>query len=263
MPETPLVSCLMVTRPAPDRLARAELSVGDYLRQTFPARELVVVLDPRADRAAVQVLKARLASLARPDIRLVEPPDVSSLGMLRNASLTAARGDLLCIWDDDDRHHPERIARQAAALAESGAAGLCLQHIAHYFAQERRLYVTNWIKTDATGLPSSLLVRRDSGITYPETGPDADLGEDMVPLRQLQAAGGLALLADAPHLYVYVFHGGNSWGAAHHRRLATELGLSEGLLRRREAALRAGLAAFDFGPEPIRIQGHAGAAFAL
>jgi glycosyltransferase involved in cell wall biosynthesis len=260
---TPLVSCLMVTRPSPERFERFKLSLADYLRQTHAACELVIVLDPRADAPATAAARAQIGALAREDIRIVAPAAAASLGALRNVSVEAARGAILCVWDDDDRHHPERLAQQARALRAGEHEGLCLQHVAHYFAADRRLHVANWIKTPAGGLPSTLMCRRDASIAYPESGPSADLGEDIAPLEQLKGRSGFGLLTDAPHLYVYVYHGGNSWGEAHHRRLASELGLSQGLLRRREAELRAGLAAFDFGRGAITVEGRAGPAFVI
>jgi hypothetical protein len=45
--------------------------------------------------------------------------------------------------------------------------------------------------------------------------------------------------------------------------LADQLGLSQGLLRRREAALRDGLSVFDFGPGPVTVEGRNGPAFTL
>ena len=44
-----------------------------------------------------------------------------------------------------------------------------------------------------------------------------------------------------------------------HRRLST----SRLELRRREAELRAGLAAYDFGPGEVKVRGHNGVAFTL
>ena len=71
------------------------------------------------------------------------------------------------------------------------------------------------------------------------------------------------MLEGAPHLYIYVSHAENSWDQGHHRMLADRLGLSQGLLRRREAALRDGLSVFDFGPGPVTVEGRNGPAFTL
>ena len=45
--------------------------------------------------------------------------------------------------------------------------------------------------------------------------------------------------------------------------LASRLGLSKGLLLRREARLRESLRALDFGPGPVTVRGPNGVAFTL
>ncbi len=39
----------------------------------------------------------------------------STRSALRHASMDLATGDVLCQWDDDDLHHPQRVARQPGA----------------------------------------------------------------------------------------------------------------------------------------------------
>ena len=262
MPAQPLISCLMVTLPIPGRLEGLKRSLDCYVWQTHARRELVLVLNG-GEADAVAAIEAHVASLGRDDIRVVAPDGTLTLGALRNISVAAARGDAICQWDDDDLHHPERLERQLAALAESGAEGVCLQEVMQFFPAERTLYCTNWRGAEATAFPGALMAWTRAPIEYPESGEAARLGEDLEVVRQLQRRGGLGVLAGAPHLYVYVSHGGNSWNADHHRMLATSLGLSRGLLRRREAVLREGLSAFDFGPDPVTVQGVSGPAFTI
>jgi glycosyltransferase involved in cell wall biosynthesis len=252
----------MVTLPVAGRLAGLKRSLAGYLGQTHGRRELVVVVNGgEADAAAA--IEAHVASLGRDDIRIVAPAGTLSLGALRNISLDAARGEVVCQWDDDDLHHPERLARQLTALAGSGGEGVCLQEVMQFFPAERGLYCTNWRATEATAFPGTLMAWASAPIRYPETGAAARLGEDLEVARAMQRRGGFAVLAGAAHLYVYVSHGGNSWNAEHHRMLAASLGLSQGLLRRRETALRDGLAGFDFGPGPVTVRGAGGPAFVL
>jgi glycosyltransferase involved in cell wall biosynthesis len=260
--DRPLISCLMVTLPVPARLAAFRRSLADYRRQTWPNRELVIVLDQgRAeDRAAI---RAAVAASDRGDIRIVEPEGALTLGALRNVSMGAARGDIVCLWDDDDRYHPERLATQLGALRQSGRLASCLSEVMQYFPAHRRLYLTNWTATPLGIKPAALICRRTALIPYPETGPDARLGEDLVVLTELKQRDGIHGLAGLPHLYVYVSHGLNTCGDDHHQMIASELAVSQGLLRRREATLREGLAAFDFGPDEVAVEGRNGPAFTL
>lgn len=252
----------MVTLPVPARLPMLRRAIDAYLRQSHEERELVVVVDrgAQADRRAVAEL---VAAPGRADVRLHLAPAGLTLGALRNLSVACARGELLCQWDDDDLHHPDRIATQAAALAASGRDAAILADVLLYRERERTLRWTNWAPTPAGGHPATLLCHSRAAPRYPETGPAAARGEDLAALLPLAAAGALHRQAGAAHLYVYVTHGANTTDAAHHAMLAETLAISPGLLRRREAALRAGLAAFDLGPGPVRVEGAGGPAFSL
>jgi glycosyltransferase involved in cell wall biosynthesis len=258
MADEPLVSCLMVTLPVPERLPLLRASLADYCRQTYRRRELVIVMDPAGP--AGDAVTREIAALGRDDVRIELADGAPPLGALRNFSRQAAKGEVHCQWDDDDRHHPERIARQLAALTAAGAAGLCLEQVMHYTPADRTLTCLNWRGVDLGAFPGALMCRADAPIRYPD---DAQRDEDREVVQQLQRANAFATLADAPHLYVYVSHGANTWGAAHHRMLRERLSISTGLLKRREAALRDGLAAFDFGPERVTVAGPNGPAFEI
>ena len=258
----PLVSCLMVTQPVPQRLPYFRQTVADYLRQTWAPRELVVVLD-RGESATRNAFLAHLDALARDDIRVVEPAGKLTLGALRNRSFAHARGELLCQWDDDELYHPERIATQVALLRELGGDALCLEEVLHFFPATRTLYCINFRKTVPQAMPGSMLMRRGLPVAYPEDGPKAERGEDTALVVQLHALGAFRAAAGHAHLYVYQSHGANTWNDEHHRMLARELSLSKALLQRREAQLRAGLAPIDFGPGEVTVAGYNGVAFTL
>jgi glycosyltransferase involved in cell wall biosynthesis len=262
MPDQPLISCLMVALPVPERLVRLKRSVDDYLRQTWLKRELVIVLNG-GDPAVAARVRIHVAGLARNDIRIVEPAGERPLGALRNVAKAEARGAILCQWDDDDLFHPERLEVQAAALIASGAEAICLEQVMQFFPDERLLYCDNFRSAPEGGFAGSIMSWASAPIDYPETGSAARLGEDTAVALQLKARGAFAVLSDHAHLYVYVSHGGNSWDDAHHRVIPSQHGFTQGLLRRREAAFRAGLAAIDFGAGPVTVQGSNGPAFII
>ena len=172
-----MVSCLLVTLPSLRRSGFFSRSLAAYCAQTHSARELVIVLDdgPAAVRAAIG---AEVAALERQDIRMVEPAGKHSLGALRNISVNQAHGDVLCQWDDDDLHHPQRVERQLEALLACGGNSVHLEDAMQFFPDTRTLHWTNWRATEAKGLPGTLMFRRSAPVRYPETGTDAKLGED-------------------------------------------------------------------------------------
>ena len=257
-----MVSCLLVTLPVPQRLAYLKRSVAAYCRQTHRDAELVIVVDPGPAGARAAIVD-HIAGLGRDDIRIVESPERRPLGALRNLSVASARGDFLCQWDDDDLHHPQRVERQRSALIESGKQAVLLEEVMQFFPRSRKLYCINWRATEDKGNPGTLMCKRSAPIRYPETGSEARRGEDSAVVRQLQHQDGVHILKGAPHLYVYVSHGDNTFPDDHHRMLAAELSISQALLRRREAHLRDGLRPFDFGPGEVTVEGYNGTAFTI
>lgn len=252
----------MVTLPVPGRLAFAKRSIDDYCRQTYAARTLVVVM-AQGTAAGRQALQDHILSLNRTDISVQLAPDSSTLGTLRNLSLDAARDDIICQWDDDDLNHPQRLEMQVRALDEDRLEAVYLRDLMQYFPEAHSLYWTNWRKAPLGGHPGTLMARRSAGFRYPEDGASARLGEDAEVARFLIARGRVGYLADMPHLYVYVSHGGNSWDAAHHRMLKDELAISQGLLRRRESQVREGLMPHRLPQGSTTVAGSNGVAFTL
>jgi glycosyltransferase involved in cell wall biosynthesis len=257
-----MVSCLMLTLSVPERLDFVRRSIAAYCRQTLLRKELVVVVDGGVTSGRDALLDY-IGSLNRSDIRIVAPAGPLSLGQLRNISVAAARGDFLRQWDDDDCSHPERLARQLTHMLEGNHEAVLLQDVVQYFPQTRSLYCVNWRATEAGGHPGTLMVRRSVPIDYPTAGSEAQLGEDLRIALALKQRGRFGYLARMPYLFVYVSHGHNSWHEGHHRMLASTLSISQGLLRRREAEIRAGLKFFDFGPGAVGVQGSNGLAFRL
>ncbi|MEP7208387.1 MAG: glycosyltransferase family A protein [Casimicrobiaceae bacterium] len=261
-PTATLVSCLMVTLANDARVPFACRAVADYCRQTHPVRELVIVLD-RGSTSGRKALLDYVQDLERPDIRVFDGKPATSLGGLRNRSRVHARGSVLCQWDDDDMHHPERVARQLHALDARGSEAVCLEETMQYFPAAKHLYCINWRATKARSLPGTIMLRAAAPVSYPETGPESERGEDTAILDQLHARQLVAVLAGTPYLYVYVSHGANTWSADHHVMLSDTLAISQALLKRREALLRAGLAPFSFPPDGIVVTGYNGPAFRL
>lgn len=113
----PLVSILLPVRNAAATLPAA---LDSLLAQTLADLEVVAVDDGSADSTAEV-----LADYARRDPR-VRPLLLPHAGIAAalGAALAAARGGLLARMDADDLAHPQRLERQARALAEDPGLGL-------------------------------------------------------------------------------------------------------------------------------------------
>ncbi|HEX3633882.1 MAG TPA: glycosyltransferase family A protein, partial [Casimicrobiaceae bacterium] len=135
-----MISCLTVTREA--RFASLELAVGDFVRQTWRDRELVIVHD--GDAVFDAKLRALAASRDGAAIAVHREPGGQTLGELRNASVAAARGASVCQWDDDDRYHPRRLELQFAAMRVENSEFCFLTDQLHLFAAEQKMYLDDW-----------------------------------------------------------------------------------------------------------------------
>lgn len=214
-PEPPLVSCLTITRARPDALRRA---LAFFDGQTWPRKELVVVVDRRGD---ISWVDSFFHDLRRDDVRWDVPPEVEHLGALRNRSLDLARGEFICVWDDDDWYHPLRIEIQARAALAEGVDACFLEDAMHYFTDTEELFLTRWA---GLGLPPSMLCRRSSMPRYTEVLDSlrGQKGSDTLLQRELQSSRPTLLLAASAFLYSYVFHGENVWNRHHHIATAFE-----------------------------------------
>jgi len=192
----PKISCLMVTK---GDLFPAGFAIQCYRRQTYPNRELVVVCD-RPDNG----VKRWIEQLNDPSIRYIEA-EKATLGALRNISVEAAEGELLCQWDDDDLYHPRRLGFQHRQLVKSGKAAHFLSNWVIWWPKRRLLGISN-----ARVWEGSMLVRKDIFPKYPEKA----LGEDTHAIVALSRKHKFEMTR-APGLYCYIVHGNNSWNTQH------------------------------------------------
>jgi glycosyltransferase involved in cell wall biosynthesis len=193
----PIVSCLTVTRGRPELLRRA---VACFRRQTVAA-ELVVLYEEDDARTAEYV-----ESIQDSTIRGMRVEAGMKLGTLRNLSVANARAPFVAQWDDDDWYAPERLQTQLDAIEKSGKAGCLLSRWTVYDVRS----ATAYISTTRTW-EGSLVVRRDALTPYDST---LSRGEDMRPIQSLLDRNQLVLL-DRPDLYIYVYHGGNTYDPDH------------------------------------------------
>lgn len=192
--EAPLVSCLM---PTANRRRFVPRAIEHFLRQTYPARELVIV-DDGADPVEDLVPDD-------PRIRYVRAERSTSLGAKRNLACSLARGALLAHWDDDDWMSDDRLALQVAALRDS-RADVCGLSVVRYFDPVRsRAWEYRW--TDRTRrwvAGNTLLYRREAWARRPF--PGLNEGEDT---RWVFGLPRLHALTD-PSWFAAMVHAGNT-----------------------------------------------------
>ena len=198
-PQDDLVSCLCVTRHRVELLRRA---VACFQQQTHSNRELVIVFD--ADDPET---RAYVHSILDPSILAIEVGSTPrlALGAKRNLSVQIARGQFVAQWDDDDWYAPDRLREQLAAMVQHQRPACVLVRQFLYDG------MTGQASVSATrAWENSLLARRDLMPGYPELQKQED-----TPVIEAMLAGNMLAGLDRPDLYIYVYHGKNTWERAH------------------------------------------------
>ncbi len=237
-------------------------SVSAYQSQSFKDRELVIVVN--ADRGSTEACKELhhlIDGLNDHSIRLIDVIEPCSLGALRNITLSEARGEVICQWDDDDIFHPERVQEQYSLLQSTDSDANILAEILFFQSQSRALFYTNWGQTPFKGFTGSLMCKRNAIPTYPEHGENSRFAEDSYVAKILLDSGRMQILKNKAYLYAYVFHGGNTWSSDHFEMIKNDLAISKGLLERKKELLLDQMLFLDFGSEPLSIEGSNGSAF--
>ncbi len=162
----PLVSCVM---PTFDRREFVPQSVNYFLRQDYPAKELIIMDDSPEP----------VSDLLPADPRIVyhRLEGWTVLGAKRNMACELARGSIIMHWDDDDWSSPDRVSVQVAALTE-GDADICGTASLLYYAPANSLA---WRFTWPDGIRPwvagpSMCFRKEMWARSPF--PDVGIGED-------------------------------------------------------------------------------------
>jgi len=210
-----VISCLTVTKTG--RLEQLKLAVHCFNRQSHAGREMVIVHD--GDEAYEEQLERLLERFPGEKFRVVRTGPGKSLGELRNLSVEAAAGNLVCQWDDDDLYHPERLAQQYRCLIERNADFCFLTDQLHWFQNTSEFFWDDWnVETYPMNLiQGTLMGRRAMMPRYPAL----PRGEDTPLLRAIHNSGTkLADLGGYGYLYIYTYSGQNAWDFSHHAAIS-------------------------------------------
>ena len=192
----PLVSCVMPTR---DRRRFVRQAIWYFLRQDYPARELLVVDDGRDAVADLIPRDERIRYL-----RLDAP---APLAAKLNRGCMQSRGDLIAHWEDDDWMSPGRLRTQVGWLIGSGMDVSCPSEVLHYWVTKGQA----WLYRDPGAGPFKMpcgpvLYRRSLWRESPfaESGAAAESAFSSAPYR------GRTHIEPNSDYYVKLIHGGNT-----------------------------------------------------
>ncbi|MCB0706623.1 MAG: glycosyltransferase [Saprospiraceae bacterium] len=257
----PLISCLTVTK---DRIVLLKESIQCFLTQSYPNKELIIVA--MGDKMYHKALESYIEKLEAPSLKLIwaESEDYS-LGKARNQSLQAASGDVICIWDDDDLYHPERLMSQYQHMIAQGAEGCCLTDFLQFFQKDQDLFWVDWkfqgnLQGHDAMLPGSLMAIKKSYFQYPETGDKAHIAEDNFLMDQIAKRIKIVGLDDCGYLYVYRYHSRNVHPENHHRRVGAYGNQTADFLKKHGSQLMEALQIYSL-PQPVKVKERGGEIF--
>jgi glycosyltransferase involved in cell wall biosynthesis len=196
MTAAPLVSCIMPTR---NRRRFVGQAISYFQRQDYEPRELIVVDD--GDDAVDDLVPTGER------IRYIRLDERWTLGRKRNLACELSRGDVVCHWDDDDWHAPDRVRRQVAELLDSGRDVSGLREILHYRPEAGDAWLYRSLPGDRPWIAGGTLVYRRSAWKA-NPFPDLHVGEDTGFVWQMDPKRIHASAVNG--LYVALLHGGNT-----------------------------------------------------
>jgi len=237
-----VISCLTVTKAG--RLEQLKLAVQCFSRQTCAGREMVIVHD--GDEAYAGKLEQLLERFPGEKFRVVPADPGKSLGELRNLSVEAATGELVCQWDDDDLYHPDRLAQQYRCLTERNADFCFMTDQLHWFQNTAEFFWDDWnVETYPMNLiQGTLMGRRSMMPRYPALPQ----GEDTPLLLSIHNNGAkLTDLGGHGYLYIYTYSGTNVWDFSHHAAISRWKRLRKDRLQAEQDRLTRELRRYDLG----------------
>jgi glycosyltransferase involved in cell wall biosynthesis len=206
----PLVSCLMVTRAANMKII--DNAIFSYTIQTYKNKELVIITD--CDSKNLDDLKCLLDKYNDNSIRIVYLKEKLKMGALRNASINNALGEYCIQWDDDDLYHSDRIEKQYFELISGDYDYCLLKDFMMYFYNTHILSMNTWFNDKMVGKPPTIMFRKNMKYRYPD---HVQFGEDIEIFNTTNLKP--CILYDMPHLYIYTYHGYNSYDYEHYLNL--------------------------------------------
>jgi glycosyltransferase involved in cell wall biosynthesis len=114
-------------------------AVDSLVAQTFSDYEIVIVDDGSTDELTCRVLD----TWNRPGTRIIRSPENRGLPAAKNLGLRHTTGEFVCMFDADDRAHPELLARSVAAL-DADASLAFVSHWVQTFGDDTSV----WPRTD-------------------------------------------------------------------------------------------------------------------
>lgn len=258
----PLVSCLCVSRPV--RWGQLQRAIADFDRQTYPNRELIVVVDQKTDYAGLidSYVHQELEHPLKAPIKIFARPAHSQLDGLVYA-MCQARGDYITFWDDDNQNHPTRLEVQVDKQKRFPDALTALGEALYFFHGSHELFVVSYAKPDASAAErcaaSTLMGPRDY---FPALEPQwRARPSEMLVNSAARTGKKLVIVSGLPHLHMVGVTFDNLRGYDTHRQLAQDRCRLAAWLEKNKDALIKAFDDYKWDYAKVEVQGNDALAF--
>jgi glycosyltransferase involved in cell wall biosynthesis len=204
-PSNPLISCICITSNRPVLLKQ---SITCFQAQNYVNKELVISY-PKGDVLTKELIQ-QYKTNESVNILEIERNADESLGNARNHALYKCHGDYICIWDDDDWYHSSRLSFQFNSLHTVGPGfqASILTRIFLYDYTTHLAYLSFQYPWDGT-----LFCRKEMLLQNQYANRNKAEDSHVVPF--LERRKMLAHINESPFLYIYTYHGSNTWPYDH------------------------------------------------
>lgn len=201
----PLISCICITDNRPLLLRK---SISYFENQNYPNKELVISY-PTKDKRTKDVINSVLNEKEL-KILQIERVDNETVGNARNQAIARCRGAYICIWDDDDWYHASRLSFQFNSMQTTGISyhASILTRILLFDTITQNAYLSFSYTWDG-----SILCKKE--IILQNQYAHLNKGEDTHIIKFLDSKKTLHYIGDSPFLYIYIYHGDNTWDYKH------------------------------------------------
>jgi glycosyltransferase involved in cell wall biosynthesis len=201
----PVISCICITRAKPQMLKRA---IACFTAQSYIEKELIVVYED--DDVATEYFVNTYKHSPGESIRFicVNTTPKCTLGELRNIGIDKATGTFICQWDDDDWCHVNRLEYQYNVIRNTSYKASVLTQWLVFDAIKGNAYISNKRLWEGSLLCCKSLIGQKQ---YEHVA----MGEDTPVIDFLKSSNHICEIACCSNLYIYVYHGCNTWHLAH------------------------------------------------
>ena len=203
--QEPLISCVCLTE---NRVPLLKRAIKCFENQTYNRKELVIV-HKQNDFATIELLQS-LRHLKIKSVS-VDPKRKMSLGELRNLSIQNSSGDFFCQWDDDDWYHNKRLETQ---ILTSNKAASALLNLVIYDSKKKQAFLSFNRLWENSILCKKNIVTKNFRYANLNKSEDTEFVQNLLANNQVFAI-------ESPPMYIYIFHGANTWNHKHFKMLCS------------------------------------------